>query len=182
MPDIEPPPSTPHLWHMAQQPKLWDNNSVHVMIAALAHIWHVEEKPSNQGCQNGAFGKRSFCRGDTRHLRHFRRFPGFKEQNFLFLWVDSNIRIFANFRQNHLFSAGDKTTLFQSDRFDDPEVRNNNDAHRYECWHTLVHCSERLEKAVTVHSRKTPLTGGGDKVRGSVDPRFAAGLPFPIPK
>ena len=31
-------------------------------------------------CQNGAFGKRSFCLGDTRYFRHFRRFPGFEEQ------------------------------------------------------------------------------------------------------
>ena len=30
-------------------------------------------------------------------------------------------QIFANFRQNHLFSAGDKTTVFQNDRFDNPE-------------------------------------------------------------
>ena len=28
---------------------------------------------------------------------------------------------FANFRQNRLFSAGDKTTVFQNDRFDNPE-------------------------------------------------------------
>ena len=40
-----------------------------------------------------------------------------------FLWVECNIRIFANFRQNHLFSAGDKTTVFQNDRFDNPEIR-----------------------------------------------------------
>ena len=54
-----------------------------------------------------------------------RRFPGFKEQNPLFLWVDCNIRIFANFRQNHLFSAGDKTTVFQNDRFVNPELNSN---------------------------------------------------------
>ena len=30
---------------------------------------------------NGAFGKRSFCLCDTRHCRHFRRFPGSTEQN-----------------------------------------------------------------------------------------------------
>ena len=28
--------------------------------------------------------------------------------------------------------------------------------------------------------QKTPRTEGGDKVRSSVDPRFAAGLPFPV--
>ena len=76
----------------------------------------------NQGCQNGAFGKRSFCWGDTRHFRHFRRFPGSEEQSPLFLWTECNIRIFANFRQNHLFSAGDKTTVFQNDRFDNPDL------------------------------------------------------------
>ena len=77
----------------------------------------------SRGCQNGAFVKRSFCRGDTRHFRHFRRFPGFEEQNPLFLWVECNIRISADFRQNHLFSAGDKTTVFQNDRFDNPDFR-----------------------------------------------------------
>ena len=84
-------------------------------------LYQVLPYPKNQGCQNGAFGKRSFCRGDTRHFRHFRRFPGFKEQNPLFLWVECNIGTFANFRQNLLFSAGDKTTVFQNDRFDNPE-------------------------------------------------------------
>ena len=74
-----------------------------------------------RGCQNGSFGKRSFCWGDTRHFRHFRRFPGSEEQNPLFLWAECDIRIFANFRQNHLFSAGDKTTVFQNDRFDNPD-------------------------------------------------------------
>ena len=75
-----------------------------------------------QGCQNGAFGKRSFCRGDTRHFRHFRRFPGFEERSpFLVLWVECNTRIFATFRQNRLFSAGDKTTVFQNDCFDNSD-------------------------------------------------------------
>ena len=77
-----------------------------------------------QGCQNSAFGKRSFCRGDTCHFRHFRRFPGLEEQNPFFSWVECNIRIFANFRQNHLFSAGGKTTVFQNDRFDNPDWAN----------------------------------------------------------
>ena len=53
--------------------------------------------------------KQSFCLGDTRHLRHFRRCPGSEELNPSFLWVECNIRIFADFRQNHLFSAGTKT-------------------------------------------------------------------------
>ena len=39
-----------------------------------------------------------------------------------FLWAECNIGFFANFRQNHLFSAGDKTTVFQNDRFDNPET------------------------------------------------------------
>ena len=60
------------------------------------------------GCQNGAFGKRSFCWGDTRHFRHFRRFPGSEEHDPLSSWAECNTRIFASFRQNHLFSAGDK--------------------------------------------------------------------------
>ena len=64
------------------------------------------ERYHNQGCENGAFGKRSFRWGDTRHFRHFRRFPGSEEQNPLFLWAECNIRIFANFRQNHLFPKG----------------------------------------------------------------------------
>ena len=79
--------------------------------------------PKNQGCQNGAFGKRSFCWGDTRHFRHFRRFLASEEQNPLFLSVECNLRMFSNFRQNHLFSAGDKITVFQNDHFDNPERR-----------------------------------------------------------
>ena len=81
----------------------------------------VKGKEVSRGGENGVFGKRSFCWGDTRHFRRFRRFPGSEEQNPLFLWAECNIGIFANFRQNHLFSAGDKTTVFQNDRFDNPE-------------------------------------------------------------
>ena len=40
--------------------------------------------------------------------------------------------------------------------------------------------SENLEKVVTVYFQKTPPTGV-DKVQASVDTRFAAGLPFPVP-
>ena len=40
-----------------------------------------------------------------------------------FLWAECNIKIFADFRQNHLFSAGDKTTVFQNDRFDNPDKK-----------------------------------------------------------
>ena len=42
--------------------------------------------------------------------------------------------------------------------------------------------SEKLEKAVTVDFEKHPRTEGRRKVQGSVDPIFAAGLPFPVPK
>ena len=78
-------------------------------------------KPFFPGCQNSAFGRRSFCLGDTRQLRYFRRLPGSEEQNPLFLWVECNIGIFADFRQNHLFSVGDKNPVFQNDRFDNPD-------------------------------------------------------------
>ena len=53
-------------------------------------------------------------------------FRGLEEQNPLFVWVKCTIRIFASFRQNHLFSAGGKTTVFQNDRFDKPEFRDGN--------------------------------------------------------
>ena len=38
--------------------------------------------------------------------------------------------------------------------------------------------SRRLELSIS----KTPRPEGGDKVPGSVDPRFPAGLPFPVPE
>ena len=41
----------------------------------------------------------------------------------LLLWVNCGIRIFTDFRQNHLLPAGDKKTLFQNDCFDNPESR-----------------------------------------------------------
>ena len=37
------------------------------------------------------------------------------------LWVECTIRILADFRQNHLFSAGGKNTIFQNDCFDKPD-------------------------------------------------------------
>ena len=49
-------------------------------------------------------------------------FRGSRSKIPCFLWAECNIRIFADFRQNHLFSAGDKTTVFQNDRFDNPEM------------------------------------------------------------
>ena len=61
-----------------------------------------------------------FCWGDTRHFRHFRRFPGSEEQNPLFWWAECNIRIFANFRQNHLFSAGGHNDRFPKRPFRQP--------------------------------------------------------------
>ena len=36
----------------------------------------------------------------------------------MFLWVECHIRIFADLRQNRLFSVGDKNTVLQNDRFD----------------------------------------------------------------
>ena len=63
----------------------------------------------SRGCQNGAFGNLSFCLSDTCHF-DFRRFPGSEEQSPSFSWVECNIRMFAAFRQNHLFSAGDRKT------------------------------------------------------------------------
>ena len=41
----------------------------------------------SRGCQNAAFGRRSLCLGDTRHLREFHRCPSFEEQAALFLRV-----------------------------------------------------------------------------------------------
>ena len=63
-----------------------------------------------QGCQNGAFqGKRSFCWGDTRHFRHFRRFPGSEGQNPLFLWADCNTELSPIFvKKNTCFRQGTK--------------------------------------------------------------------------
>ena len=49
---------------------------------------------SFRGGDNSDFVKRWFRLGDT---RHFRRFPGFEKQNPSFLWVECNIRMFANF-------------------------------------------------------------------------------------
>ena len=49
-------------------------------------------------------------------------FRGLRRKNPLFLWVECTIRVFANFRQNHLFSAGDINTVFQNDRYDNPEI------------------------------------------------------------
>ena len=52
----------------------------------------------------------------------FVNFRGCEGQNPLFLWVECNIRMFANSRQNQLFSLEDKNTVFQNDRFDNPEL------------------------------------------------------------
>ena len=61
-----------------------------------------------RGGENGVFGKRSFCWGDTRHFRHFRRFPGSEEQNPLFLWAECNIGIFPFFVKTTCFRQGSK--------------------------------------------------------------------------
>ena len=47
---------------------------------------------------------------------------------------------------------------------------------------SLARVSEKLEKAGTVDFKKTPHPEGRDKVPGSVDPRFPAGLHFPVPE
>ena len=57
---------------------------------------------SCQGRQNSAFGKQSFCLGDTRHVR---RFPGFEEQKCLVFVGRMHYQKFRRFRQNHLFSG-----------------------------------------------------------------------------
>ena len=84
-------------------------------------------KISSRGCRNGAFGKASFCLGDTRHFHHLRRFPGSEEQNPLFSWIECKIRIFADLRQNHLFSIGDENTvskrLFRQPRSSESTIR-----------------------------------------------------------
>ena len=41
--------------------------------------------------------------------------------------------------------------------------------------------TDKLEKALTVYFKKPPRTKGGDSVQASVNPRFVAGLRFPVP-
>ena len=53
------------------------------LLLALAHT-----PLTNQGGENPVFGKPWFCLRDTRHFRHFHRFPGSEERNPLFLWVE----------------------------------------------------------------------------------------------
>ena len=48
------------------------------------------------------------------HFRHFRRSPESEEQKPLFLWVEYTIRVFADFRYTHLFSAGEKNLVFSA--------------------------------------------------------------------
>ena len=54
------------------------------------------------------------CLGDTHNLRHFRRFPRSEEKSPLFSWVECNTSICTDFRQTHLLSAGEKTTVTQT--------------------------------------------------------------------
>ena len=70
------------------------------------------------------FGKRSFCLSDIRHCRHLRRFPGSEEQSLLFWWVKCNVRILLPIfvKTTCFLSAVDKSTVFQNDRFDNPET------------------------------------------------------------
>ena len=85
-------------------------------------VLEVTSQTMFRGCQNGAFGKRSFCLGDTRHFRHFRRFPGLTSKIPCFMGR-MHYQNFADFRQNHnhLFSARGKSTVFQNDHFDNPD-------------------------------------------------------------
>ena len=86
-------------------------------------VTHLIRKHFYQGCQNGAFGKRSFCSGDTWHppFSSFSSISGAWGAKSLVFVDGMHYQNFADFRQNHLFSAGDKTTVFQNDRFDDPD-------------------------------------------------------------
>ena len=42
--------------------------------------------------------------------------------------------------------------------------------------------SEKLEKVVTVSFKNSLCTEGGDRIQGSVVPRFAGSLPSPVPE
>ena len=91
------------------------------LAAFLFQIWGVPGPVSCQclpetpcpnletrGCQNSGLGKRSFCLGDTRHFRHFRRLSGI-EQNPVFLWVDCNSQNFCRFSSKPpVFGRGQK--------------------------------------------------------------------------
>ena len=61
-----------------------------------------------RGGENGAFGKRSFCWGDTRHFRHFRRFPGSEEQNPLFCGRNAISEVSPIFVKTTCFRQGTK--------------------------------------------------------------------------
>ena len=43
-------------------------------------------------------------------------------------------------------------------------------------------CHRKTREGRKCRFLKAPLTAGGDKVQSGVDPRFAAGLPFRVPK
>ena len=72
------------------------------------------------------FCKRWFCLRDTRHFRHFHRFPASEERNPLFLWVECKSSFSPFFRQNHPLSVGDKNTVCQKHRFHNPDSRQAN--------------------------------------------------------
>ena len=82
----------------------------------------VDEASKYRGCQNGAFGKRSFCLGDT---PPFSSISGvWAAKSLVFVGGMWTIRILADFRQNRLFlSVGEKNTVCQNDRLDNPENR-----------------------------------------------------------
>ena len=83
----------------------------------------------------------------------------------MFLWVECNIRISTNFRQNHLFLAGGKTTVFQNDRFDNPERRCSHTADFRPAWSRSMHNKDATrpppaESPAKQTSRKDKVKGG----------------------
>ena len=82
--------------------------------------WWLPEKVLFLGLSKQCFGKMSLCLGDICHFRHFRRCPGPEEQTPSRFVGRTQ---YPNFRQNRLFSALDKNTVFQNDRFDNPYLR-----------------------------------------------------------
>ena len=79
-------------------------------------------RKSFRGCENPAFGKPWVCLCDTRHFRGFRGFRRFLRTKTLAFIGRMQIRHVRRFRQNHLFSAGGKTSVSQNHRFNNPEV------------------------------------------------------------
>ena len=72
--------------------------------------------------ESPAFGKPWVCLSDTRHFRHSRRFRGSDEQKPCFEMCRMQTRHFRRLSQNPLFSAGDKTTVSQNHRSNNPDM------------------------------------------------------------